>query len=66
MIEALTTASQTCDANGCDRPLPAEAAIAIETEAGRRCAYECACGAVTVTVCRTGEGGDGGVSRRSE
>lgn len=41
----------TCEEPGCDRPL-ANPALVFETPAGRRAAYECACGAVTVTVCR--------------
>lgn len=52
MIEQLTTESQTCEAPDCSRPLPETAAVVFETEAGRRCAYECPCGAVTITVCR--------------
>lgn len=39
----------TCDAEGCDRPLT-DPQLVFETTAGRRAAYECACGAVTVTV----------------
>jgi hypothetical protein len=43
----------TCDAEGCDRELgDAEPMIVYRTEAGERRAYECACGAVTVTVRR--------------
>jgi len=41
----------TCDAEGCDRPL-SEPQLVFETAAGRQEAYECACGAVTVTVAR--------------
>lgn len=48
MLENLTS---TCE--GCDRPL-GEAALmlSMRTEGGERRAYECACGAVTVTVTR--------------
>ncbi|GGN85466.1 MULTISPECIES: hypothetical protein [Haloarcula] len=42
----------TCDASDCDRPL-GEPALVFETAWGRREAYECACGAVTVTVARS-------------
>jgi len=52
MIEELTTDARTCEAEHCDRSLPAEPAIVFETAAGRQSAYECACGAVTVTVSR--------------
>jgi len=45
--------SLTCEGEDCDRTLTAaECAITFETEAGERRAYECACGAVTVTVHR--------------
>jgi len=51
MLENLTNA---CEAVGCDRPLTDDALILrMETEGGERRAYECACGAVTVTVVRT-------------
>jgi len=53
MIEELTTAARECEAEHCDRPLPKEPAIVFETAAGRQSAYECACGAVTVTVSRS-------------
>jgi hypothetical protein len=46
----LTTLSATCEARGCDRSLAGEPSIEYETEAGTRRAYECDCGAVTVTV----------------
>lgn len=52
MIEKLTADARTCEGADCDRSLPAEPAIVFETAAGRQCAYECACGAVTVTVSR--------------
>ncbi len=45
------TAATTCEAADCDRSLT-EPQLVFETEAGRREAYECACGAVTVTVAR--------------
>ena len=41
----------TCDAEGCDRALT-ELQLVFDTDGGRRAAYECACGAVTVTVVR--------------
>jgi len=50
MIEALTTDRPVCDDPNCDRTLPAEPALVFQTPAGRRCAYDCPCGAVTVTV----------------
>ncbi len=50
MLENLTT---RCEAAGCDRPLDDDALmLALRTEAGERRAYECSCGAVTVTVVR--------------
>jgi hypothetical protein len=49
MLDALST---TCEARGCDRPLTGVPAIEYETGAGTRRAYECECGAVTVTVLR--------------
>jgi hypothetical protein len=42
-----------CDADGCERALT-EPQLVFETDAGRQEAYECACGAVTVTVARPG------------
>jgi hypothetical protein len=54
MLENLTS---TCEATGCDRPLDDDALVlSMRTEAGERRAYECACGAVTVTVVRDGPG----------
>lgn len=50
MIQELCGAA-TCDADGCERPL-SEPQLVFETDAGRRAAHECACGAVTVTVAR--------------
>ncbi|RMB13660.1 hypothetical protein [Haloplanus aerogenes] len=51
MLENLTC---TCEAAGCDRPLDeGTLMLAMRTEAGERRAYECACGAVTVTVARS-------------
>lgn len=52
MIDALTTGTRTCEATDCQRTLPNEPAIVFQTAAGRQSAYECACGAVTVTVSR--------------
>ena len=40
-----------CDAPGCDRTLgETQLVVRMTTDAGERRAYECACGAVTVTV----------------
>ncbi|MFB6102990.1 MAG: hypothetical protein ABEJ73_10540 [Haloplanus sp.] len=48
MLENL---SSTCEAAGCDRALDDDALmLTMRTEAGERRAYECVCGAVTVTV----------------
>jgi|GEM_PF-477670 len=52
MLEELTC---TCEAAGCDRRLDDDALmLAMRTEAGERRAYECPCGAVTVTIARSG------------
>ena len=46
----------TCDVPGCDRPLgDAEFMLAMEMDGGTRRVYECACGAVTVTIVRASE-----------
>ena len=46
MLEDLVRACETCD-----RPLSAEQfALAFETTDGVRRAYECECGAVTITI----------------
>lgn len=43
----------TCEAAGCDRRLTDEECMLVyHTEGGQRRAYECSCGAVTVTVHR--------------
>lgn len=42
-----------CDASGCERALADEPALVFREEAGERRAYECACGAITVTVAKT-------------
>ncbi len=43
-----------CDATGCDRPLTDDdCTIVFETPDGERRAYECDCGAITMTVHRT-------------
>jgi hypothetical protein len=42
----------TCEASGCERAL-ADPALVFQDEAGERRAYECACGAITVTVAKT-------------
>jgi hypothetical protein len=49
----LNSLACTCEAAGCERSLgAAELMLAMTTDAGERRAYECACGAVTVTVAR--------------
>ncbi|SFS01103.1 hypothetical protein SAMN05216559_2448 [Halomicrobium zhouii] len=56
MIEELrneTTA--TCDGENCERRLAEEPTLTFRTEGGERRAYECRCGAVTVTVARDSE-----------
>lgn len=54
MIEELTTGTTpTCDADDCDRTLPSDPALVYTVESHERRAYECACGAVTVTVVRS-------------
>lgn len=51
MLDGLTT---TCEAADCDRTLVERNCMLVyETEAGTRRAYECDCGAVTVTVSRS-------------
>jgi hypothetical protein len=43
----------TCGAADCDRPLDEDDCMLVyRTDAGERRAYECGCGAVTVTVHR--------------
>lgn len=42
----------TCDGPNCERPLSGDPALVFRTDAGERRAYECACGALTVTVAR--------------
>jgi hypothetical protein len=43
--------ASTCEATGCDRSLDADNCMLVyRTAAGERRAYECECGAVTVTV----------------
>ena len=49
MFDELTP---TCEASGCERTL-ARPALVFRDENGERRAYECACGAVTVTVAKT-------------
>ena len=50
MLEDLRCA---CDAPGCERTLGEnQLMLRMETTAGERRAYECTCGAVTVTVVR--------------
>lgn len=50
MFDELTP---TCDASGCERALVDDPALVFRDEGGERRAYECACGAVTVTVAKT-------------
>ncbi|XVH33046.1 hypothetical protein ACNS7O_10320 [Haloferacaceae archaeon DSL9] len=51
MLEDLTLA---CEASGCNQPLDESALrLTMRTAAGERRAYECACGAVTITVVRS-------------
>lgn len=50
MFEELTP---TCEATGCDRHLGSEPALVFRDAGGERRAYECPCGAVTVTVAKT-------------
>jgi hypothetical protein len=45
-------ATATCDGTDCDRPLAAEPTLTFRTGEGERRAYECDCGAVTITVAR--------------
>ncbi|GCF14985.1 MULTISPECIES: hypothetical protein [Haloarcula] len=52
LTELHEAATPTCEAQHCERSL-GEPALVFETEAGRREAHECACGAVTVTVVRS-------------
>jgi hypothetical protein len=49
MLEELTPDCERCDAGLGD----AEFMLAMRTDAGERRAYECDCGAVTVTVVRS-------------
>jgi hypothetical protein len=51
MLDAI---APRCQAGGCDRELTdAEPTLVYRTAEGERRAYECACGAVTVTVARS-------------
>ena len=52
MLDDLRDVVPTCDGEGCDRELADEAALVFESDAGERRAYDCPCGAVTVTVVR--------------
>lgn len=50
MLEEVTCG---CEAEGCDRILDdSRLILAMRTDCGERRAYECLCGAVTVTVAR--------------
>jgi hypothetical protein len=52
MLDELDDApNPTCEDESCNRTLDAPALV-FETDGGRRAAYECTCGAVTVTVLR--------------
>ena len=42
----------TCEAAECDRDLPDEPALIFHDSAGEGRVYECACGAVTVTIAK--------------
>lgn len=43
-----------CEAAGCERTLDSESLMLVmHTDDGERRAYECACGAVTITVARS-------------
>jgi len=49
----LDTIAPRCQAGGCDRELTeTECTLVYRTDEGERRAYECACGAITVTVAR--------------
>ncbi|MFT4932989.1 MAG: hypothetical protein ACI91T_002894 [Natronomonas sp.] len=49
----LDSLSCTCEASGCERALGEDQLmLAMRTEGGVRRAYECDCGAVTITVGR--------------
>jgi hypothetical protein len=48
-------ADLTPECERCGRPL-GDPGIVLTTDAGERRAYECGCGAVTVTVARPGSG----------
>lgn len=53
MLEDLTsTAGVQCERADCTRPLPDDPTIAFSTGETERRAYECACGAVTITLAR--------------
>lgn len=53
----LSDIAATCDATGCERELPAgDCQLIVRTTGGERRAYECVCGAVTITV--SGTAGD--------
>jgi hypothetical protein len=44
-------AAARCDAPGCDRPLGADdCQLVVRRRGGERRAYECVCGAVTITL----------------
>jgi hypothetical protein len=48
-LNGVSTACETCD-----RPLgPGACQLVVETAGGERRAYECDCGAVTITVARS-------------
>ena len=56
MFETLRSEeTATCEGPGCDRRLADEPSLVFRTDAGERRAYECACGALTITVARGSE-----------
>jgi hypothetical protein len=51
LLDMLEELASTCEAAGCDRSLDADNCMLVyRTDAGERRAYECECGAVTVTI----------------
>lgn len=52
MLDDLRDAVPTCDGEDCERELDGDAALVFRSQAGERRAYDCPCGAVTITVVR--------------
>lgn len=52
MFEDLRDTVPTCDGDDCARELSDDAALVFRSAAGERRAYDCPCGAVTITVAR--------------